>query len=172
MARPTAHASSAHRGRPGSAQHLDEKLGCSAAPEGRVHLQLAHENPRCGPSGVKVAPEQQRSSAAVTGTGATLAEHPTGPQRDSVVLGTDRENVLSLFAMDRTLTYTVADLASDEGLALRCDCRVRTYGRSELAALVGRDARLHLLGLRRELWCPACGEPPFYGWVVAAVPSR
>ena len=48
-----------------------------------------------------------------------------------------------------TLTFTVADLALDEGLALRCDCWVRILGRAELAALVGRDARLHLIGLRR-----------------------
>src|SRR3712207_5221332 len=61
--------------------------------------------------------------------------------------------------MDRTLTYAVADLALDEGLALRCGCRVRTFGRADLAALVGHDARLHLIGLRRELWCPHCGEP-------------
>jgi hypothetical protein len=74
--------------------------------------------------------------------------------------------------MDRTLTYTVGDLASDEGLALRCDCRIRIFGRAELAALVGRDARLHLIGLRRELWCQDCGEPPFSGWVASAVPSR
>jgi hypothetical protein len=45
-------------------------------------------------------------------------------------------------------------------------------GRAKLAALVGRDARLHLIGLRRELWCEHCGEPPFYGWVAAAVASR
>ena len=75
-------------------------------------------------------------------------------------------------SLDRTLTFTVADLGSDEGLALRCDCRVRILGRAELAALVGRDARLHLIGLRRELWCQFCGEPPFYGWVVAAVPGH
>jgi hypothetical protein len=74
--------------------------------------------------------------------------------------------------MDRTLTYTVADLASDDGLALRCDCRVRTFGRAELAALVGCDARLHLIGLKPELWCRRCGEPPFTGWVVAVVPGR
>jgi hypothetical protein len=74
--------------------------------------------------------------------------------------------------MDRTHTYTVDDLASDEGLALRCDCRVRTFGRVELATAVGRDARLHLLGLHRELWCRFCGEPPFHGWVVTTVPSR
>src|SRR5215208_2929953 len=30
--------------------------------------------------------------------------------------------------MDRTLTYTVGDLASDEAIRLRCDCRVRTFG--------------------------------------------
>ena len=81
--------------------------------------------------------------------------------------------VLVVFpAMDQSFTYTVADLALDEGLRLRCDCRNRTYGRSELIALVGRDARLHLIGLNRELWCRECGEPPFTGWVVSAVPSR
>jgi hypothetical protein len=74
--------------------------------------------------------------------------------------------------MDRTLTYTVADLALDEGLALRCDCRVRTYHRADLATLVGRDARLHLVGLRRELWCRICGEPPFTGWVVVQIAGR
>ena len=72
-------------------------------------------------------------------------------------------------SLDRTLTFTVADLALDEGLALRCDCWVRILGRAELAALVGRDVRLHLIGLRRELWCPHCGEPPFYGWVITTV---
>jgi hypothetical protein len=36
--------------------------------------------------------------------------------------GADRLDVLLLSsAMDRALTYTVADLALDEGLALRCD---------------------------------------------------
>ena len=65
--------------------------------------------------------------------------------------------------MDRTLTYTVADLASDEAIRLRCDCRVRTFDRAELAALVGRDARLHVVGLHRELWCRECGELPFIG---------
>jgi hypothetical protein len=47
--------------------------------------------------------------------------------------------------MDPSFAYTVADLARDESVALRCDCRVRTYSRAELAALVGRDARLHLV---------------------------
>ena len=74
--------------------------------------------------------------------------------------------------MDRAYTYTVADLASDEEVRLRCDCRVRTYSRGELAALVGWDARLHLVGLHRPLWCGECGEPPFHGWIVSAVPSR
>ena len=74
--------------------------------------------------------------------------------------------------MDRAFTYTVADLARDESVTLRCDCRVRTYGRGELAALVGLDARLHLVGLRRALWCRECGEPPFTGWVAAAAPAR
>jgi hypothetical protein len=70
--------------------------------------------------------------------------------------------------MDPSFTYTVADLAADEVVRLRCDCRMRTYRRDELATLVGRDARLHLVGLNRELWCGRCGEPPFTGWVVAA----
>jgi hypothetical protein len=74
--------------------------------------------------------------------------------------------------MDRAFTFTVADLALDEGLALQCDCRVRIFERAELAALVGWDVRLHLVGLRRELWCSYCGEPPFHGWVAAAVPGR
>ena len=47
--------------------------------------------------------------------------------------------------MDRAFTYTVGDLARDESVKLRCDCRVRTYGRAELAALVGLDARLHVV---------------------------
>jgi hypothetical protein len=66
------------------------------------------------------------------------------------------------------LTYTVADLAADQALRLPCACRVRTFGRAELVALVGPDARLHLIGLRRELWCQDCGEPPLQGWVVQA----
>jgi hypothetical protein len=74
--------------------------------------------------------------------------------------------------MDPSLTYTVGDLARDAAVALRCDCRVRTYRRADLAALVGQDARLHLIGLRRELWCRDCGEPPFTGWVRAAAPVR
>jgi hypothetical protein len=74
--------------------------------------------------------------------------------------------------MDRSLTYTVADLALDEGLALRCDCRVRHYMRSELTTLVGRSARLHLIGLNRELWCQDCGEHLVTGWVTAGVPGR
>ncbi len=74
--------------------------------------------------------------------------------------------------MDRSFTYTVADLAQDESVRLRCDCRVRTYTRAELAALVGLDARLHLVGLHRALWCAECGEPPFTGWAISAVPGR
>jgi hypothetical protein len=74
--------------------------------------------------------------------------------------------------MDRSFTCTVADLARDEIVKLRCDCRVRTYSRAELAALVGLDARLHLVGLHRALWCGDCGEPPFTGWVASAVPGR
>lgn len=74
--------------------------------------------------------------------------------------------------MDASFAYTVADLAGDESVKLRCDCRVRTYSRAELAALVGRDARLHLVGLSRALWCRDCGEPPFTGWVGSAAQSR
>ncbi len=74
--------------------------------------------------------------------------------------------------MDPSFTYTVADLARDESVMLKCDCRVRAYSRAELAALVGRDARLHLVGLHRALWCRECGEPPFTGWVAAAAPAR
>ena len=74
--------------------------------------------------------------------------------------------------MDRSFTYTVADLALDESVKLRCDCRVRTYSRAELAALVGLDARLHLVGLHRAPWCGDCGEPPFTSWIVSAVPGR
>jgi hypothetical protein len=74
--------------------------------------------------------------------------------------------------MDPSLTFTVADLALDQAVRLRCDCRTRTYTRGELAAAVGRDARLHLIGLHEVLWCRECGEPPFHGWVVAAVASR
>ena len=73
--------------------------------------------------------------------------------------------------MDRSFTYTVADLARDAAVRLRCDCRVRTFSRAQLAALVGRDARLHLVGLHRVLWCGECGEPPFTGWVASAVPG-
>ena len=74
--------------------------------------------------------------------------------------------------MDRSFTYTVSDLAHDESVTLRCDCRVRTYSRAELAALVGRDARLRLVGLHRTLRCHDRGEPPFTGWVASAVPGR
>ena len=60
-------------------------------------------------------------------------------------------------AMDPAFAYTVADLARDESVKLKCDCRVRTYSRTELAAMVGLDARLHLVGLHRTLWCGDCG---------------
>jgi hypothetical protein len=70
--------------------------------------------------------------------------------------------------MDPAFTFTVADLANDQALRLPCACRVRTVRREELVALVGPDERLHLIGLRRELWCQACGEPPLQGWVVQA----
>jgi hypothetical protein len=74
--------------------------------------------------------------------------------------------------MDPAFTFTVADLAQDQAIRLPCACRVRVYTRGELAALVGKDARLHLLGLRRELWCQECGEVPLQGWVVSPVASR
>jgi hypothetical protein len=50
--------------------------------------------------------------------------------------------------MDPALTLTVADLALDDMVRLRCDCRARAYSRAELGVLVGLDARLHLIGLR------------------------
>lgn len=62
--------------------------------------------------------------------------------------------------------FTVADLAHDQALRLPCACRVRTFTRRDLVALVGRDVRLHLIGLRRELWYGACSEPPLTGWVI------
>ena len=68
--------------------------------------------------------------------------------------------------MDPALTFTVGDLAPDEALKLPCACRIRAVDRRSLVALVGADARLHLIGLRRELWCAECGEPPLQGWVV------
>lgn len=67
---------------------------------------------------------------------------------------------------DPAFTYTVGDLAEDQALRLPCACRVRTFQRRALIPLVGRDARLHLIGLRRELWCADCGEVPFVGSVV------
>jgi hypothetical protein len=109
-------------------------------------------------------------TALATTTPRRLVSNPK--QSDRVVLGTSDPIVLPLFEMDRTLTHTVADLASNEAVRLRCDCRARTYQRSELAALVICDARLHLLGVNRELWCRDCGEPPFDGWIVAAVFGR
>lgn len=74
--------------------------------------------------------------------------------------------------MDPAFAYTVADLSQDESVRLRCGCRARTYSRAELAALVGCDARLHLVGLNRILWCAECGEPPFTGWVAVPVQDR
>jgi hypothetical protein len=69
-------------------------------------------------------------------------------------------------AADPTMTFTVADLADDEAVLLPCACGVRAFTKRELAALIGHDARLHLIGLRRELWCGECGEVPFEGSVV------
>jgi hypothetical protein len=74
--------------------------------------------------------------------------------------------------MDPALALTVADLALDDLVRLRCDCRARAFSRAELGALVGLGARLHLIGLHRELWCRECGEPPFHGCVTSAIPSR
>jgi hypothetical protein len=71
--------------------------------------------------------------------------------------------------MDPAFQFTVADLAEDEAVQLPCAYGVRTFDRDGLAALVGRDARLHLLGLRRELWCRNCGEAPFRGRTVLRV---
>jgi hypothetical protein len=68
--------------------------------------------------------------------------------------------------MDPAFTFTVGDLAADQALRLPCACRVRTFQRRALIALVGRDTRLHLIGLRQEVWCSDCGEPPLQGWVV------
>ncbi|WP_372624736.1 hypothetical protein [Falsiroseomonas sp.] len=65
--------------------------------------------------------------------------------------------------------FTVADLAEDEAVQLPCACGVRSFGRDELARLIGRDARLHLIGLCRELWCRDCGEAPFRGRTVQRV---
>ena len=67
--------------------------------------------------------------------------------------------------MDQAFSYTVANLALDEGVALECSCRVRRYSRAELIALLGADARLHLIGLRPELRCAACGDAAFKGWL-------
>ena len=74
--------------------------------------------------------------------------------------------------MDPSFTYTVEDLALDEAVRLRCACRVRFYSRADFIALVRRDARLHLVGLNRTLWCAECGESPFHGWVVGAAACR
>jgi hypothetical protein len=62
--------------------------------------------------------------------------------------------------------FTVADLASDEGLVLRCYCMERPLLRADLIRLVGSDARLHMLGLRPELRCGHCGDPPMTGRVM------
>lgn len=67
---------------------------------------------------------------------------------------------------DPAFGFTVEDLACDQALRLPCACRVRTFSRRDLMALVGRDVRLHLIGLRRELWCGKCCEPPLTGWVI------
>jgi hypothetical protein len=74
--------------------------------------------------------------------------------------------------MDPAFTLTVADLAADQAVQLPCACGVRTFTRGELAARVGLDARLHLIGLRRELWCRSCGEAPFHGRVLTGEPAR
>lgn len=87
------------------------------------------------------------------------------PARDKTI-GKFRPNVLVLFPiMDRAFSYTVADLARDEVVALECSCRVRSYSRAELMARVGADARLHLIGMRRELRCAECGDAAFRGWL-------
>ncbi len=60
--------------------------------------------------------------------------------------------------MDPAFTYTAADLAPDEALHFPCACGARVLTRKELVALVGADARLHLIGLHSELWCRECGS--------------
>jgi hypothetical protein len=71
--------------------------------------------------------------------------------------------------VDPAFHFTVTDLAEDEAVQLPCACGVRTFSRARLACLVGRDARLHLIVLRRELWCRDCGEAPFRGRAVRRV---
>ncbi len=66
---------------------------------------------------------------------------------------------------DPALRFTVGHLARDQAVQFPCLCRVRTLHRRDLVALVGRGERLHLIGLRRELWCARCGEPPMVGWI-------
>jgi hypothetical protein len=62
--------------------------------------------------------------------------------------------------------FTVADLASDEGLVLHCYCSARSLLRADVIRLVGSDARLHMLGLRPELKCGRCGDPPMIGRII------
>jgi hypothetical protein len=57
-------------------------------------------------------------------------------------------------------------LRGDSGAVRIRSARLRTLSRRDLVALIGRDARLHLIGQRRELWCGDCGEPPLTGWVI------
>jgi hypothetical protein len=64
--------------------------------------------------------------------------------------------------VDAAVTFTVGDLARNEGPRLRCRCRARTLRRREL---VGADARVHRIGLRQQLLCFACGEPPLEGQI-------
>ncbi|MGG5820378.1 hypothetical protein [Falsiroseomonas sp. HW251] len=68
--------------------------------------------------------------------------------------------------------FAVGDLARDEGLAFRCFCGLRRFRRDELVALVGADARLHHVGLRPELWCGTCREPPLNGQIVVIEDRR
>lgn len=64
--------------------------------------------------------------------------------------------------------HTLSDLAVDEAIRLRPACRPRTFTRERLVRLVGADARLHILGLRREPWCRTFGEIPMTGRIVPA----
>ncbi|WP_380070011.1 hypothetical protein [Dankookia sp. GCM10030260] len=80
--------------------------------------------------------------------------------------------VALMAGMDPAFTFTVDHLARDQALLLPCACRVRTFQRQTLISSVGRDARLHLIGLHPELWCSDCGEPPFVGWVVQGESER
>jgi hypothetical protein len=72
--------------------------------------------------------------------------------------------------MDPAFHFTVAGLAKDEAVRLPCACRVRTFGRQELMALIGRDARLHLNPAGPHL--PLEGGQRLFGFVGADPAQR